>query len=220
MINRRFIVTLWYRFVFWLVKLLLPNNHHEKRAKQTKRSSNKESKIVKEWVDTPQDAIYEWAIKTNRNNSVTRQLQPSCHALHYFDKNTPLNKKPLKIRLRCYGCNQPTSRNHPNYVFSCRDCGNKYQKNRHLTRNLTGYTAVVIGARTKLGHQVVIKLLNAGAFVIGTTRFPEKALELYEKYEEWEQWKEKLSFYDKPFDLDVANIAEKGKEMADWIPGN
>jgi NAD(P)-dependent dehydrogenase (short-subunit alcohol dehydrogenase family) len=63
----------------------------------------------------------------------------------------------------------------------------------------------------------VVKLLEAGATVVGTTRFPQKALELYRKYPEWEKWKKQLKIYPKSLDWDVENIAEQGRKLVRWI---
>ncbi len=78
---------------------------------------------------------------------------------------------------------------------------------------------VVVGARTKLGHQIVIKLLQAGATVVGTTRFPERAQHLYEGYPEFEEWKKQLTFYPQCFDLDIPDIAAAAALFARWLPG-
>lgn len=71
---------------------------------------------------------------------------------------------------------------------------------------LSARVALVVGARTKLGHQVVVKLLQAGATVFGTTRFPDEALTLFRQYPDWETWQERLHFYPSPFDLDTPDL--------------
>jgi ribosomal protein L37AE/L43A len=92
-----------------------------------------------------QKKIVQWA-KTHGNNVVSRQLQESCHDLYDFDISTPLNTVSFECkkeeRFFCYGCGHLSRRTHSVYVFSCKLCGNKFQKYRHLTRDLTGHTAV------------------------------------------------------------------------------
>lgn len=167
-----------------------------------------------------QKKIVQWA-KTHGNNVVSRQLQESCHDLYDFDISTPLNTVSFECkkeeRFFCYGCGHLSRRTHSVYVFSCKLCGNKFQKYRHLTRDLTGHTAVVIGGRTKLGHQVIVKLLNAGAIVIGTTRYPDRALELFQKYTHWDTWKDNLHFYPKSFDLDTTDIQKTTEGLAEYV---
>jgi len=172
-----------------------------------------------------QNDIYEWAASLGRsnNNVVTRNLHGTCHDLRSFDKNTDLNSVSYVIpnhgKLKCYGCNRMCPSTHPVYVFYCIDCGAFFQKQRHHTRDLTGKYALVVGARTKLGHQVMIKLLAAGATVIGTTRRPEQAVDLFSSYPEWigEGWKARLFFYPDALDLDVPNIPRRAEELCAYI---
>ena len=172
---------------------------------------------------TLQEQIYAWAVALGNNNSVTRQCQRTCGDLRAFDSLTELNRKGFDLQgqvMCCYGCNRFINcATHPVYVFSCNECGTLFQEYRHLSRDLTGQVAVVVGARTKLGHQIVVKLLLAGATVIGTTRFPERARELYQDYPEYQEWKERLTFYPSSFDLDVPDIAAAAALFARWLPG-
>jgi len=156
-----------------------------------------------------QKLVYEYYKDSTFNNCVTRQLQKDCIALKAFDDTTRLSQDSLKFKTKvlcCYGCNKTTTSNHPVYVFSCKECGNLFQENRHLSRNLEGYTSLIIGARAKLGHQIMIKLLKAGSTVVGTTRYPETALNLFKEYPEFKEWQSRLFFYPESFDLDVNNI--------------
>lgn len=166
------------------------------------------------------EAVYAWAAGLGgaNNNVVSRNQQPSCFALREFDKRTDLNKVPYRVDdssstpflIKCYGCNKQACRStHPVYVFSCQTCGDLFQQMRHLSRDLTGYVAVVVGARTKLGHQVVVKLLDAGANVVATTRYPEEALRLFAQYREWSShgWSSRLHFFPESFDLDTPFLA-------------
>jgi NAD(P)-dependent dehydrogenase (short-subunit alcohol dehydrogenase family) len=165
-----------------------------------------------------QDYVYAWASERG-NNVVTRQLQESCHALRRFDLDTPLNDLACNAPsgTRCYGCEAPCKKTHPVYVFSCIKCGTRFQEFRHLTRDLTGNVALVVGARTKLGHQIVLKLLQAGATVVGTTRYPAEAQCMYELYPEWPAWKDRLVFYPQAFDLDSPNISGLAAMLSDFI---
>lgn len=97
---------------------------------------------------------------------------------------------------------------HPVYVFSCIKCGVLFQKFRHFTRDLSNQIALVTGARTKLGHQILLKLLRAGATVIGTTRYPKEAMKLFEQYSDYEQWKTRLNFYPHGLDFDKPDLLD------------
>lgn len=170
-------------------------------------------------IDLIKQEIYDWAIKQKTVNSVNRQLQSNCIDLYNYDKITPISDINFKsdTEFNCYSCNRKIKYSHNIYVYICTKCGNKFQEYRNLKRDLSNYTILVIGARSKLGHQIVIKLLDSGATVIGTSRFPEKALKLYEKYPKWNEWKSKLNFYSKSFDLDTDNLEVLLLELKDWI---
>lgn len=86
-----------------------------------------------------------------------------------------------------------------------------------MTRDLGGRVALVVGARTKLGHQVVLKLLEAGALVVGTTRFPADAVALYERYAEWPTWRDRLRFYPDPLDLDTPELGAAAEALRDFV---
>mmetsp|Transcript_33994 Transcript_33994/g.71512 ORF Transcript_33994/g.71512 Transcript_33994/m.71512 type:complete len:762 (+) Transcript_33994:35-2320(+) len=125
-----------------------------------------------------------------------------------------LNEQSLRLGpsstscMRCYMCSSVCRTPHPIYVFCCQSCGNLSQRNRNLCRDLSGQVAVVLGGRTKLGHQVVLKLLDAGCdHVICTTRYPEKAKEMFGGYHEnaIALALDRVSFVG--LDLDTADIA-------------
>ncbi len=47
-----------------------------------------------------------------------------------------------------------------------------------------------------------MKLLRSGAIVIGTTRLPQSAMDLYKKYPDYPEWGSRLDVYHKGLDLD------------------
>ena len=148
-----------------------------------------------------QKIMVEFAEKSGGNNIVTRHQQKTAVDLDNFDRHTPLSKQSYRFRgnkaWSCYGCGRPVQNPHPVYIFSCRKCGTKFEKRRNFTRDLHGHISLVIGCRTKLGHQVTLKLLRAGSVVVGTTRFPEKAGPLFESYEDFNEWGPNFDIYEK-----------------------
>jgi NAD(P)-dependent dehydrogenase (short-subunit alcohol dehydrogenase family) len=105
----------------------------------------------------------------------------------------------------CYPCQRSVTQLHPHYTFSCRACGDKFWAARHLTRDLQGRAAFVTGGRTKLGHQVVLKLLRAGATVFATTRSPGAAVALFRQYPDSPAWLARLHVL--PLDMMSADLA-------------
>jgi len=73
-----------------------------------------------------------------------------------------------------------------------------------------------VGCRTKLGHQVTLKLLRAGTKVIGTTRYSESARKMFENYEDCKEWRERLDIYE-DLDLDVKNMKEVFEKLREYI---
>jgi len=60
---------------------------------------------------------------------------------------------------------------------------------------LVGKVAIVTGSRVKIGYQVCLKLLRAGATVIGTTRFPNSAISAFRNEKDFDLWKDQLQIY-------------------------
>lgn len=163
--------------------------------------------------------LYEQALKKNDNNVVTRHLQKTCFDLYNFDNSKNKIRKNIKLinnlKRKCYGCNILTTTFHHDYVFSCVECGNKFEKFRYHLTEQKNKIAVVVGARTKLGHQIVLKLLKAGSIVIGTSRYPDKLYNIYEIYDK----KLTNNFVPYPYklDLDTINIEESINNLYNYI---
>ena len=148
-------------------------------------------------------------------NLVHRHMTKSCKDLDTIDELEPSKKRlrldghDKEVRFICYPCGRRCRLLHPVYIYSCYDCGEVFSKLRYLTRDLTGHVALVTGARSKLGHQIVLKLLRAGCTVFGLTRYPVRAIELFSGYEDAFTWKNRLHWVE--CDLDCDNLTEKIK---------
>ena len=53
-------------------------------------------------------------------------------------------------------------------------------------------TALVTGARIKIGYEIALKLLRDGATVYATTRFTKDAMIRYQTEKDYELWKNRL----------------------------
>ncbi len=94
--------------------------------------------------------------------------------------------------IKCYCCRQPVLQSHDFYKQLCIECGEKNWSWRTASQDLTGYTALVTGARIKIGYYTSLRLLRNGANVIATTRFPNLARELYQREPDYKNWSDRL----------------------------
>lgn len=131
--------------------------------------------------------------KANSNSTVFQ---------HAEDEHKPTSK--LHSPLRCYICNSYYTELHFFYHRLCPDCAAENYNKRKVQVNLSGYKAIVTGARVKVGYATTLKLLRIGASVIATSRFPALALESYKTEPDFETWKDQLILYG----LDLRNIKE------------
>ena len=95
----------------------------------------------------------------------------------------------------CYACKVRYRTLHPFYDQLCDTCAPFNYKKRHQTADLTGKIAIVTGSRVKIGYQVCLKLLRAGATVVATTRFPNAAAATYREEGDFMEWKDRLQIY-------------------------
>ena len=74
----------------------------------------------------------------------------------------------------------------------CVTCEHIHARKARQSADLTGYRAVVTGARIGLGFEVALKLLRAGAMVEATTRFPCSAATRFAEQPDCESWAQRL----------------------------
>ena len=95
----------------------------------------------------------------------------------------------------CYICKVDYDEIHPFYDQLCPSCAAFNWEKRSQTADLSGRTALVTGARVKIGYQAAIMMLRAGARVIVLTRFPRDAALRYAREQDFESWRDRLSVY-------------------------
>lgn len=92
----------------------------------------------------------------------------------------------------CYTCKGWYRELHHFYDSLCPECAALNWRKRRQTCDLSGRTALITGARVKIGYQAAIKLLRAGARVIVTTRFPRDAAARYAEESDFDAWRDRL----------------------------
>ncbi len=96
---------------------------------------------------------------------------------------------------QCYVCKIRYDELHSFYDSMCRACGDLNYEKRFQTAPLPGKVALITGARLKIGYQCALKLLQAGAEVIVTTRFPRDAAARFAREGDFEVWGKRLHVY-------------------------
>ena len=103
---------------------------------------------------------------------------------------------------RCYICKDLFSEVHFFYHQLCCSCGDFNYEKRTLNTDLTGRIVLVTGGRVKIGFELVLKMLQDGATVIVTTRFPKDALQRFLNEKDSDVWENRLFVYG----LDLRNL--------------
>eukprot|EP00930_Biecheleria_cincta_P070895 TRINITY_DN58473_c0_g1_i1.p1 TRINITY_DN58473_c0_g1~~TRINITY_DN58473_c0_g1_i1.p1 ORF type:complete len:564 (-),score=94.61 TRINITY_DN58473_c0_g1_i1:218-1909(-) len=121
-------------------------------------------------------------------------------------------KSPLPnlgdLRSYCNQCRGEISEHHHFYHQLCLLCGALNWEKREQTADMTGMVCVVTGGRVRIGYQIVLKLLRAGAFVLTTTRFPSDCALRYSKEADFESWRERLEVCG-PLELSDMRLVER-----------
>ena len=96
------------------------------------------------------------------------------------------------FRRACGVCKKHYAEVHHFYHRLCPPCAAFNYEKRHQTADLTGFVALVTGGRVRIGYEICLKLLRAGAHVISTSRFPHDAARRYAAEDDFDQWCERL----------------------------
>ncbi len=113
------------------------------------------------------------------------------------DLREPEAEEPTRLHKErvCYVCKQPYQLLHHFYDQLCPACGDFNFGKRSQRADLSGRTALITGARVKIGYQGAILLLRSGARVIVTTRFPKDAARRYAREPDFADWGHRLRVY-------------------------
>ena len=109
------------------------------------------------------------------------------------EENDPATILP-KLR-SCYVCKIRFRVLHKFYDQLCPSCATLNYEKRHQSADMSQCVAIVTGSRVKIGLQVCLKLLRAGATVVATTRFPNNAVAAYRREKDFGVWKDRLHVY-------------------------
>ena len=103
--------------------------------------------------------------------------------------------RELKNPRSCYVCKAEYRRLHFFYDSMCEACAELNYAKRFQSASLVGRTALITGARIKIGFQAALMMLRAGARVIVTTRFPRDAAQRFAREADFEAFSERLQIH-------------------------
>lgn len=92
----------------------------------------------------------------------------------------------------CYCCEKPFEKPHSFYKEMCEKCGNFNYQKRMQRVDLSGYRALVTGGRIKIGFETARLLLEMGADVTVTSRFPNDTLKRFSQLENFADFQSRL----------------------------
>jgi len=107
----------------------------------------------------------------------------------------PDDGRELQKPRDCYVCKQPYRKLHFFYDAMCPPCAELNYAKRFQTASLEGRTALVTGARIKIGYQAALMMLRAGARVLVTTRFPRDAAQRFSREDDFGKWRDRLQVF-------------------------
>ena len=116
---------------------------------------------------------------------------------------SPSSAEELNKSKQCYTCKARFTKLHHFYAQLCPSCAGVNFEMRNFEADLTGKTALLTGARVKIGYEIGLKLLRAGACLIATTRFPADAARRYAAETDFEKFRSRLTVYS----VDLRDVA-------------
>jgi NAD(P)-dependent dehydrogenase (short-subunit alcohol dehydrogenase family) len=92
----------------------------------------------------------------------------------------------------CYICKSDYRQIHHHYDSMCPTCAQLNWGKRLQSADLQGRFALVTGSRVKIGYEIVLMLLRAGATVVATTRFPCDSARRFRREKDFSLWSDRL----------------------------
>jgi NAD(P)-dependent dehydrogenase (short-subunit alcohol dehydrogenase family) len=130
--------------------------------------------------------------QTRENTLLVRSQHPE-----FTSDLLPAVKDPasLKQSVSCYICKEAYREVHFFYHLLCPKCAEFNYTKRHQRSDLAGRVALITGGRIKIGYQLGLRLLQDGARVIITTRFPQNCARRYSLEPDFHEWHDRLQIH-------------------------
>ncbi len=184
-------------------RLALPDRLARRRFARAQRRLEERRKKAQD------DAAFEGTSNRARKRALAFPVPPADAALddrargllevQARSRRVDADRHKLHASRSCYVCKRDYRRLHPHYDTMCPECAAFNWEKRTQTADLRGRVALVTGARVKIGFEIALMLLRAGARVIATTRFVRDAARRFEAVSDFSTWRERLELV--PLDL-------------------
>lgn len=162
-----------------------------KTARKEIRQTESERRYQADQQKLQNTVVFQQGLKSSINHTITDTIY------------LPVQQE-LENACICYSCRQPYTTVHYHYHRLCPTCAQIHLEKKAQRVSLTGRTAIVTGARMKIGYATALRLLRDGATVIATTRFAADALLHYTKEPDYALWKDRLTIYE----LDLISLPQ------------
>ncbi len=106
-----------------------------------------------------------------------------------------ITPRHLEAERDCYICKAPFTQLHHHYDSMCPTCAEPNWLKRGQSADLAGRVALVTGSRVKIGFEICLLLLRAGAHLIATTRFPTDCARRFSAEADFTDWRERLQIH-------------------------
>jgi len=110
-------------------------------------------------------------------------------------KEMDIDKSRLSSPRNCYVCKAKYDHLHHFYDAMCKECGDFNYAKRFQRADMTNQVALVTGSRLKIGYHITLMMLQAGATVIATTRFPVDSALRFSKEPDYRVWMDRLHIH-------------------------
>ena len=130
--------------------------------------------------------------QTRENTELVRLQHPE------LNRNLlPIARYPAHSQqsISCYICKEAYQKVHSFYHLLCPKCAEFNYQKRSQRADLTGRVALITGGRIKIGYQLGLRLLQDGARVIITTRFPQDSARRYSLEPDFNEWRDRLQIH-------------------------
>lgn len=180
-------------------RLALPDRLERRRFARARRSARRRARRERD------DAALEATSNRSRKRALAFPVPPpeaeiGAEARRLLshqarDRHAAAGRGRLDAPRDCYVCKAPFVELHHHYDALCPDCASLNWVKRTQSADLSGRVALVTGARVKIGFEIALKLLRAGARVIATTRFPVDAADRFAREPDFAAFRERLELH-------------------------